>query len=54
MSSESEAKGLSEASESSTDSTEGPSSSDSSSLSCTVQLFHSNSVPVRGIRGGFQ
>ena len=36
MSSESEAKGLSKASESSTDLTEGPSSSDSFPLSCPV------------------
>ena len=51
MSSESEAIGLSKASESSTDLTDRPSSSDSSSLSCTAQLFHLNSEPIRGTRG---
>ena len=53
MSSELEAKGLSEALESLTDSTEGPWLSDSSSFSCKAQLFHSNSEPVRGTRRAF-
>ena len=54
MSSESEAKGLNEASESSTDSIGWSLSSDLSSLLCTAQLFHSNPEPFRGMTGGFQ